>query len=201
VKRLLLKTLLFLSLLLFIGVVALWVLSYRRIDSISRYPYFPATREYCQEAVRSSAGRLWVSSNRFSIADNGLAARMAKDSSEGGYDNAWSHELFGDRIYPDDARWWERAGPYVRTWRGLSPGMGGTGSVSSGYAVAVPYWNLAVVALLLPGTLLVRRLRSRRSRHMAEVLGLCVECGYDLRESGGRCPECGTTVAHAAATG
>jgi hypothetical protein len=176
-------------------VVALWVLSYRRIDSVERYPYFPATREYRQEAVRSCAGRLWVTSNRFSIADNALAARMTNDAATGGYDNEWGHGLFGERFYPDGARWWERAGPYVRRWQSRpSPGMGGTGSVSTGYAVAVPYWNLAAVALLLPGTLLVRRLRSRRSRHMAEVLGLCVTCGYDLRESGGRCPECGTTV-------
>ena len=33
-------------------------------------------------------------------------------------------------------------------------------------------------------------LKARRER-----LGLCPECGYDLRASPGRCPECGATAA------
>ena len=191
-KRFLLNTLLVLCLVLFAAVVTLWAASYRRIDSVARYPYFPAAREYRQESVRSCAGRLWVTSNRFSIADNGLAARMTNDAASGAYGNEWGHELFGEPFYPQEARWWERAGAYVRRWRGRpSPGMGGRGSVSSGFTVAVPYWNLAVATLLLPGTLLVKRLRSRHSRDVAEALGLCVNCGYDMRASAGRCPECG----------
>src|SRR5262249_34881754 len=58
--------------------------------------------------------------------------------------------------------------------------------------VVFPYWSvMAVVSLpaliLLPG--LIRWQRGRwRSRR-----GLCASCGYDLRATPDRCPECGTT--------
>jgi hypothetical protein len=59
--------------------------------------------------------------------------------------------------------------------------------------VFVPYWFLAAVTGVLPLLQLVRALRRRARRRR----GLCVHCGYDLRETSGRCPECGTTAAPA----
>ena len=54
--------------------------------------------------------------------------------------------------------------------------------------VAVPWWMLTAATFpLAAGLALRRRVRSARSSG-----GLCAVCGYDLRATPGRCPECGT---------
>ncbi len=52
----------------------------------------------------------------------------------------------------------------------------------------LPLYLLFLLFAILPahGLLLIRRLRARLRS------GLCVKCGYDLRASKERCPECGT---------
>jgi hypothetical protein len=57
--------------------------------------------------------------------------------------------------------------------------------------VVVPYWMIVVVTLLLPLRAGVTGLRLRRRRRR----GLCLACGYDLRGTTDRCPECGTVAA------
>ena len=53
----------------------------------------------------------------------------------------------------------------------------------------VAYWLAAAVTALLPAGWVVRRaVTARRDRRR---LGLCPRCGYDLRATPGRCPECG----------
>ena len=57
--------------------------------------------------------------------------------------------------------------------------------------LAVPFWiptSLFSIILLTP---LVQSYRRRKRKK----LGLCVKCGYDLRASKERCPECGTEIA------
>ncbi len=57
----------------------------------------------------------------------------------------------------------------------------------SGRVVVIPLWMPTVLFGILPTAALVRVTRRRKR----EKLGLCLECGYDLRGSRERCPECG----------
>jgi hypothetical protein len=55
----------------------------------------------------------------------------------------------------------------------------------------VPYWLLTTLTLALPLGCTVSHIRRQTAtrRHRA---GLCPTCGYDLRATPTRCPECGT---------
>jgi hypothetical protein len=56
---------------------------------------------------------------------------------------------------------------------------------------AMPHWAAIIATLLLPTIVVVRRrLRDKRARH-----GHCPACGYDLRATPDRCPECGALPA------
>jgi hypothetical protein len=53
--------------------------------------------------------------------------------------------------------------------------------------VAVPLWFLLLVSLVMPA-LALRRWRRERVRRQIDH---CRHCGYDLRATPERCPECG----------
>ena len=58
----------------------------------------------------------------------------------------------------------------------------------------LPYWLPVLLTALLPAW---AALHWRRARRTASRLrgGLCPQCGYDLRATPGRCPECGAAAA------
>jgi hypothetical protein len=60
-------------------------------------------------------------------------------------------------------------------------------------AIACPDWFL-LTAFAIPLLSTVRRWRRKRTRQRK---GLCLTCGYDLRATKARCPECGTDVPRA----
>ncbi len=97
---------------------------------------------------------------------------------------------------------WEN-GTYPLTWIGLFSEDSTLGFRFNYYAtaddgftwiqltetvIAVPYWFIALLCLPLP---LIAFRRWRKKRRI-EREGLCHVCGYDLRASESRCPECGT---------
>ncbi len=57
-------------------------------------------------------------------------------------------------------------------------------------ALAIPFWFLLAAPALLLIWLLYRALQRRRH----QIAGHCPACGYDLRASPQRCPECGRAV-------
>jgi hypothetical protein len=62
------------------------------------------------------------------------------------------------------------------------------------YAYRFPYAALVAVTAAAPLLWLGTRARRVLVRRRRRSLGLCFRCGYDLRESPGRCPECGTSA-------
>lgn len=96
---------------------------------------------------------------------------------------------YGWRALSFDRHWhgfnWDKG---VRTER--RRGAGGT--YRDEYVqLFVPYWCLVVAFALPPALWLCGHVRRRRRRR----LHLCPCCGYDLRASPGRCPECGMEAA------
>jgi hypothetical protein len=114
----------------------------------------------------------------------------------GGNDPGWSMGSWDGVYWPppkegDFNTWWESRNYFLGfEW---SPKAGGalkntkfrTWSSPTTFVVAVPHWFLLLLVTLL-GVWAYRR----RGRD----LGLCYKCGYDLRASSGRCPECGTPL-------
>jgi len=73
---------------------------------------------------------------------------------------------------------------------GLVLGFGFRSIVESGItygATALPHWFLALLFAILPVLHLRAAIRSRRLNRA----GHCPRCGYDLRATPQRCPECG----------
>lgn len=54
----------------------------------------------------------------------------------------------------------------------------------------IPYWPLLAATALLPALKLRRLMQARRTR-LRLLNGLCPACGFDLRATPDRCPECG----------
>ena len=76
---------------------------------------------------------------------------------------------------------------YVRELTGSSDST----LVESRHLLRVPYWVLALLVSLVPlwhGQIAIRRRLALRRERMR---GLCPACGYDLRATPARCPECG----------
>lgn len=76
----------------------------------------------------------------------------------------------------DDDKKWQGLGFWVAMQRGF-------------VVVGLPNWFLMLLVWFNPGIRLVRR-----KRRVAR--GRCVKCGFDLRSSPTRCPECGAVRAY-----
>jgi hypothetical protein len=76
----------------------------------------------------------------------------------------------------------------------MNDGYPDAGTIATGIGsdtwLTFPHWVPAVLFGSMPTWQLIHRLTARRRR----ARGLCRRCGYDLRASPERCPECGTPV-------
>ena len=68
--------------------------------------------------------------------------------------------------------------------------MSSSSTVTTIQFVVLPYWLLTLSTAALPGFWVWRRWKAGRRLKT----GLCRICGYDLRATPDRCPECGTPI-------
>jgi hypothetical protein len=61
------------------------------------------------------------------------------------------------------------------------------------WTIGLPLWMLVVACSIVPGRWFLFQVRAQRRRQRADA-GKCVTCGYDLRASTDRCPECGEPI-------
>ena len=171
--RMLFNRLSLVSLVLCLATIVLWARSYPRRDVVVfRYASGSASRE-C--AIGTNRGLLAVSI--FTVPDS---ERATVEHLTGEHlDKSLFYYVRGEPTRgPEPSRWWNSLGFAAETSRLI------TGFRTSSTIVFVPMWLLLLVTLAAPSAQCIRHLRRRRQ-------GRCAVCGYDLRASPDRCPECG----------
>jgi hypothetical protein len=162
--RILLNAATFLSLLLCVATVVMWVRSYRTIDDV-RYvvgaPPLPSVSYFANSAGGGLSLDRFVrtvpSTQTTGRVPTGFSARQGTPR----YRPPVNRLGFGGEV---------RRGPF-----GVQ------------YEAVVPYYAIGATTALVPALALWRRVRWSRPRD-----GFCPTCGYDLRATPDRCPECGT---------
>jgi hypothetical protein len=181
-----------LSLVLCAGVCVLWARSQFRADH-GVYRSRVGARAYSGFWLRTYTGYTALTVDRYEFPPAGRNAFVA--GAMGGKSESlldWAVLRYGDGG-PYDPPWLHRAGwnfglpkfhryadPRRNVWD-----IEGLKLVTR--TAVIPFWLPALAASALPAVWVRRRLRQRRRTRR----GLCSACGYDLRASPGRCPECG----------
>jgi len=118
-------------------------------------------------------------------------------------------------MHPTAGRWgyvsmsgsaWSGSSRPVWNWQWLPDSSSSShtvaGHVYATRKIRLPYWIPIFLTALLPLLMLGRWTRTRWQSIRRQRAGLCPNCGYDLRASKERCPECGTPIpAHQTARG
>ena len=189
--RYILNALTVLSMLLFLATALLWAACWRWPYAVStEVAEIPTALTWKSERVEQAA---WILSARGAFCFR-FHWKSGKPSVPLG-PRSWSISPV-ERPKPyaelyDHPSVWNRLGFAFATF---SPGgsffYSSAGRAAHGCILQVPCWFLAALTALLPSRRLATRWRAARRRKA----GLCPHCGYDLRASKDRCPECGTEI-------
>jgi hypothetical protein len=192
-KRRLLNFLTALSLLLCAAVCILWARSRFAYERMSHHWLAVTGTAWDWRYVEAgqTRGVVWLRAGRTvqPRADGDERDALERDTAVSRYRDVrrlgwWRRQPANDFVPRDSGSPWQRMGFHAEA-------DSGNGRYRSwGADVTAPHWALALLCGVLPAARLVRLagIRARR-RHTP---GLCRGCGYDLRASPGRCPECGT---------
>jgi hypothetical protein len=179
-----------LSLLLCVATVALWVRSYRSHDRLYWQTESTATLSLQKSTGRIYSQRLYKRAGYEFQSALGEQRFVRFEESMGPWSMLWHVQWV-----PGTAPAWTFVSDHNLRMRGRAQrvvGGSSLGSLSSEQVYAsVSDPLLASLFLLLPAVYALRRWRRRVGRRQ----GTCAKCGYDLRATPDRCPECGTAVA------
>ncbi len=159
-----------LSLLLCVSIGGLWVRSRRCLDYVS---VAPAWRQF---VCMTFPGGLKISTWPDPVQPDGVQFA----SYEYGVRNA-----YGGWVDPPAVSW-SKLGFDVRPLQFSNQDKPARDAVD----LFVPFWFLAAMFLVLPVWRMVSLVRIRRRTRTHR----CLKCGYDLRATPDRCPECGTAT-------
>lgn len=202
------------SLLVFLTATLLCVRSFFATDIIvrgERHQTSPQSVEFRSAGMYSARGRLgWVMFD-MTAAGPGAEIWMQMGDDSGVFRAGWQYrradtyqtfvsssahtrEALGFII---DSEHDEQELSLGEVRRGNPPTPNATLGRSDQTHIAVPDWAMMLLAGALPGWQITRSIKQHRRRHRLRA-GCCPSCGYDLRESPMRCPECGRTAESAA---
>ena len=178
------------SLLLFVAVVVLWVRSYWVAEGVRWYRPDVAGARWAGDSIVSTKGRVLISGTRVEFTWPEYASQFAGSVTSGGVGGLSYVAMEPYWYLRRDASVWERMGFGVEPYDGARSLVEVRREQFGAYA---PHWAFALATSALPAMWLWwRRAGVRRLRR-----GLCPACGYDVRATPGRCPECGTSLGEA----
>jgi hypothetical protein len=179
-NRRLLNLLTALSLLLFVVVCVLWVRSYWREDTVllRTMEPDPADLSFIDYVIRTVHGRVVYMHRNVSPGpqpDEVVSVPVARQALE--KERGLHYFSVSTNRLPAARR--------ESGWLGFQIARYPT--PDSQLTLVAPLWALAGASAILPALFARRWQRGRKDRRV----GLCPSCGYDLRATPGRCPECG----------
>jgi hypothetical protein len=178
---------------------AMWARSYWISDSVEYCDQPGKNTDICRQInIETDPGTVELNCESFEAAKYGTGAwhmglRHNSRSPGSAYDQDMDEYVSAWLVKTHGA--WRHFGILYARWRASAPDRDPY-QVQGSYETDLAIWYGAPTALfaLLPGMAAFGMFTGRRRRRDRRANGLCIRCGYDLRSTPKRCPECGTDV-------